>query len=176
MPIQLIIYEDRLEIRNPGGLYGRLSVDQLGKVQPDTRNPIIVTMLETLGITENRYSGIPTIKRLMKEYGLAEPVFENDRGSFVVKLYKELHKDNTAVLMIGSGFSRDKKRKHVTQEELLEFLRTERTRQEIVDFLGKDTITYTMQQFVEPLIDKGLVKMTIPDKPKSRNQKYYSER
>jgi ATP-dependent DNA helicase RecG len=64
----------------------------------------------------------------------------------------------------------------VTQEELLEFLRTERTRQEIVDFLGKDTITYTMQQFVEPLIEKGLVKMTIPDKPKSRNQKYYSEK
>lgn len=176
MPIQLIIFDDRLEIRNPGGLYGRLSVDQLGKVQPDTRNPIIVTMLETLGITENRYSGIPTIKRLMKEYGLAEPVFENDRGSFVVKLYKEFHMDNTAMLLVGSGFVRDKKRKHVTQEELLEFLRTERTRQEIVDFLGKDTITYTMQQFVEPLIDKGLVKMTIPDKPKSRNQKYYSER
>ena len=37
MPIQIIMYEDRLEIHNPGGLYGRINIDQLGKVQADTR-------------------------------------------------------------------------------------------------------------------------------------------
>lgn len=37
MPIQLLLFEDRFEVRNPGGLYGRLRIDQLGKVQPDTR-------------------------------------------------------------------------------------------------------------------------------------------
>ena len=36
MPIRLTMYSDRLEVANPGGLYGRLTVDQLGKVQPDT--------------------------------------------------------------------------------------------------------------------------------------------
>ena len=40
MPIQLILFEDRMEIRNPGGIYGRIRADKLGKVQPDTRNPI----------------------------------------------------------------------------------------------------------------------------------------
>ena len=40
MPIQLIMFEDRLEIHNPGGIYGRIRIDQLGKVQPDTRNPV----------------------------------------------------------------------------------------------------------------------------------------
>ena len=39
MPIQLIMFEDRIEIHNPGGLYGRITIDQLGKIQPDTRNP-----------------------------------------------------------------------------------------------------------------------------------------
>ena len=62
MPIQLILYSDRLEIINPGGLYGRMTVDQLGEVQPDTRNPALVTAMETLGKAENRYSGIPTIR------------------------------------------------------------------------------------------------------------------
>lgn len=38
MPIQLIMFEDRLEIHNPGGIYGRIRIDQLGKVQPDTTN------------------------------------------------------------------------------------------------------------------------------------------
>ena len=62
MPIQLVMYSDRMEITNPGGLYGRLTVDQLGQAQPDTRNPVLVTAMETLGKTENRYSGIPTIR------------------------------------------------------------------------------------------------------------------
>ena len=63
MPIQILMFDDRIEIRNPGGLYGRITADQLGKMQPDTRNPVLVTELEALGITENRYSGIPTIRR-----------------------------------------------------------------------------------------------------------------
>ena len=32
MPIQLIMYEDRIEIKNPGRVHGRIRIDQLGKV------------------------------------------------------------------------------------------------------------------------------------------------
>ena len=56
MPIQLIMFEDRIEIHNPGGLYGRITIDQLGKIQPDTRNLVLASALETLGITENNGS------------------------------------------------------------------------------------------------------------------------
>ena len=49
MPIQVNLYSDRLEVINPGGLYGRLSIDNLGKVQPDTRNPVLATAMEDLG-------------------------------------------------------------------------------------------------------------------------------
>ena len=34
MPIQLTMFSDRMEVHSPGGLYGRLTLDQLGKVQP----------------------------------------------------------------------------------------------------------------------------------------------
>lgn len=33
-----------------------------------TRNPVLATALEVLGVTENRYSGIPTIKKEMGKY------------------------------------------------------------------------------------------------------------
>ena len=79
MPIQIIMYEDRMEIKNPGGIYGRIKVDQLGKMQPDTRNPVLALALETLRITENRYSGIPTIRREMEKFHLREPEFADDR-------------------------------------------------------------------------------------------------
>ena len=45
MPIQVLMFEDRIEIRNPGGIYGRMSLDQLGKVQADTRNPVLAMAL-----------------------------------------------------------------------------------------------------------------------------------
>ena len=40
-PIRLIMFDDRLEIENPGGLYGRLTINELGKAAADTRNPFI---------------------------------------------------------------------------------------------------------------------------------------
>lgn len=86
-PIQIIFYKNRLEISNPGGLYGRLTIGQLGQVRADTRNPVLASMLEVMDLVENRYSGIPTIRREMKEAGLPAPEFSSERGTFRVVFY-----------------------------------------------------------------------------------------
>ncbi|SET15802.1 ATP-dependent DNA helicase RecG [[Clostridium] aminophilum] len=163
MPIQITMYEDRIEIRNPGGLYGRIRIDQLGKVQPDTRNPIIATELEVLKVTENRYSGIPTIRKAMQEYGLPQPEFLEERGSFVVKLYK--HGENIAAVQ----------NENSKNNELIKFCEIPRTRAEICKFLGLSSVTYAIQTHVMPLVEQGILKMSIPDKPKSPKQMFYCE-
>ena len=162
MPIQITMYEDRIEIRNPGGLYGRIKIDQLGKVQPDTRNPIIATELEVLKVTENRYSGIPTIRRAMHEYGLPQPEFLDERGSFIVKLYR----CRESALSIQNEISKS--------NDLILFCKIPRTRKEICEFLGLSSVTYAIQTHVMPLVKQGLIKLSIPDKPKSPKQLYYS--
>ena len=162
MPIQITMYEDRIEIKNPGGLYGRIKIDQLGKVQPDTRNPIIATELEVLKVTENRYFGIPTIRRAMQEYGLPQPEFLEERGSFIVKLYK--YGEN--ILSIQNENSKN--------NELVLFCKIPRTRTEICEFLGLSSVTYAIQTHVMPLVEQGILKMSIPDKPKSPKQLFYS--
>lgn len=68
-------------------VYPEVLFPQLGKTRPDLRNPALAVMTESITGAENRYSGIPTIIREMKEYGLPEPVFENRRNEFVVILY-----------------------------------------------------------------------------------------
>ena len=166
-PIQMTLYPDRMVISNPGGIYGRISVDQLGKVQPDTRNPVLATAMEVLKLTENRYSGIPTIRRAMKQFGLPEPVFTNARGAFSVTLR------NNALPAVDYRLSLSEPADR--EEELLRFLRTPRTRQEIADHLGIGTIQYAMQAYIQPLIQKGIVKMTIPGQPRSQKQKFYAE-
>lgn len=88
MYIQVRMYKNRIEIQNPGGLYGKISVDLLGtKRVYDARNPNIIRILEELGIVENRGSGIPTMIDEMKNYGLKKPSFESSKGDFIVTFY-----------------------------------------------------------------------------------------
>ena len=47
-PIQINIFSDRMEIHSPGNLYGRVTVEELGKIRPDLRNPALATMSEFL--------------------------------------------------------------------------------------------------------------------------------
>lgn len=163
MPIQLIMFEDRVEIRNPGGIYGRIRIDQLGKVQPDTRNPVLASELEVLKITENRYSGIPTIRKAMQAYNLPQPEFLDERGSFIIKMYKFGEKNSVTEI------------ENLEDRELILYCKTPRTRKEICDYLGLSSITYAIQTHVMPLVESGLIKMSIPDKPKSPKQLFYSE-
>ena len=162
-PIQIDFFTNRLEIHSPGSLYGRMTVEQLGIARPDQRNPALAVMAETLLGAENRYSGIPTIRREMAEYGLPEPVFENRRNEFVVILYNN---DQTGTRG-GAAASRE-------AADLIAFCKTPRTRQDIADYLGIKISTYLMKRYIQPLLDAGSLKMSLPDRPKSSKQKYYS--
>lgn len=165
-PIQLVMYSDRMEIINPGGLYGRLTVDQLGQAQPDTRNPALVTAMETLGKTENRYSGIPTIRYAMKESSLPAPLFIDTRGTFKVILY-----NNTEELTVPQ--TADKREADISDEKgLLEFCRTPRSRSEIVDYLAIASKQYALRRYLDPLVHAGAIRMTKPDAPRSKDQQY----
>ena len=158
-PIQINFFTDRLEIHSPGGLYGRMTVEQLGKARPDLRNPTLATMAESLNQAENRYSGIPTIRMEMKEYGLPEPEFKNGRNEFVVTLYnKEIEQKKICLTL---------------EDKIVEFCKEPKSRKEIAEFLGIKTTTYAYSKYILPLLEEERLGMTIPDIPASRNQKYY---
>ena len=158
-PIRLIMYEDRLELENPGGLYGRITVDDLGKVAADTRNPYLAGALEIMIDTENRFSGIPTVIAELKKANMPSPLFIDRRGVFKVIFYKK-----TTVQDENSDL----------EQEILDYCRTPRTREELADRFGFEAPSYFIKTYIYPLIDAGMIKMTLPDKPKSKYQKYYS--
>lgn len=165
-PIQINIFSNRIEIRSPGSLYGRVTVEELGHIRPDLRNPALATMSEFLLKTENRYSGIPTIRREMEAAGLPAPVFINGRNEFVVILYNGATREQNQL----SPNIVDK-----PENNLLAFCRTPRTRKEIAEYLGLDTVFYVMKRYVEPLLLEGKLEMTIPDKPSSRKQRFVAK-
>lgn len=160
-PIRLTIFDDRIEISNPGGLYGRLSLDELGKVHSDIRNPFIASILEILEVTENRYSGIPTIYAEMKKAGLMEPKFESVRGTFKVTLYNSKKTD-----IINEDFV----------SKIKAYCKTPRTKESLAKFFGYDEKhpAYFINSYVIPLIEQGILAYTIPNKPRSKKQKIYT--
>ena len=154
VPIRIEMYRDRMEIVNSGGLYGKISIDALGKVRPETRNAALANMLELLNITENRYSGIPTMRKEFANAGLPTPIFSVVHGEFKVVMKNGLFE-----------------KKGSNEESLLDFCSTPRTRAEIVAFVGKSK-NHVMAHIVGPLVKENKLRMTIPDKPKSSNQKF----
>lgn len=159
-PITITMYSDRMEIENPGGLYGRMTLDNLGFVSADTRNPYIAGALEIMGETENRYSGIPTIRSAMKNAGLPQPVFVNNRGVFKAILYNEIvsEKGNSDLA-----------------SRILNFCSVPRSRKELEEkFKNEITIAYLMSKHMKPLIAENKIALTKPESPKSKDQKYYT--
>lgn len=154
-PIRIEMYPDRLEITNPGGLYGRLTIDDLGKTKADVRNPFIAAALEIMDTTENRYTGIPTIYSEMEKAGLMKPKFEVIRGTFKVTLYN----------------SRNVKRE--LSDRILDFCKKPRTKEALASEFGFDVQhpAYFINNYIIPLIKEGKLRYTIPDKPKSKNQR-----
>ena len=158
-PIRLVMYEDRLELENPGGLYGRITIGDLGKAAADTRNPYIAGALEIMIDTENRFSGIPTVIAELKKAGMPAPVFIDRRGVFKVIFYKK-------------GVIQDKDDDF--EQEILNFCISPRSRSELGEKFGFESPSYFIKTYISPLIEEAKIKMTIPDKPKSKFQKYYS--
>ena len=67
---------------------------------------------------------------------------------------------------------RQKSESSTVSKQILAFCTTSKSKKELAAFCGfKDLINFTLKH-INPLLESGQLEMTIPDKPKSRNQKY----
>lgn len=159
VPIRIEMYRDRMEIISCGGLYGKITIDSLGKVTPEMRNAALANILELLDVTENRYSGIPTIRAEFRDAGLPAPIFSVRHGEFIVEMKNNIYQ------------TKGVKKSGNIQEDILRFCEVPRTRAELIAFTGMSRY-YSMSAIVQPLVDDGRLKLTMPEKPKSPKQKY----
>ena len=56
--------------------------------------------------------------------------------------------------------------------KLLMFCKEDRTVIEMLSYMNVSDRTKFRKKYIYPLLDAGVIRMTIPDKPNSRNQKY----
>jgi ATP-dependent DNA helicase RecG len=78
----LFVFDDRVEITNPGGLLNRLTLDSIRLGATQRRNGRISDLMHRLERHENGDRGIPEMIHLMKERSLPEPEFDLQGGHF----------------------------------------------------------------------------------------------
>lgn len=75
-PVRVTWFADRVEIVNPGGPYGSVTVDNFGDGATDYRNPTIAEVMRGLGYVQRFGAGIPIAKKSLADNGNPDPVFE----------------------------------------------------------------------------------------------------
>jgi ATP-dependent DNA helicase RecG len=168
--VHVDMYDDRIDIYSPGGMYDGSLIQELDieNVPSIRRNPIVADIFNRLDFSERQGSGLRKIREETSHlHGYTEehaPEFLSTPSAFHVVM-KNMNYDLRSSSTQGS-----------TQDEkinrLIEYCSESRTRDELQQFVGIKTREYFRREILKPMLEIGLIQMTIPDKPNSRNQKY----
>ena len=86
-PIRVAVFDDRIEIDNPGLLRFGLTIPDIKQGISKLRNPIIGRIFHTIGLIERWGSGIQRIISSCHEGGFPEPQFEEIATHFRVTIF-----------------------------------------------------------------------------------------
>lgn len=176
-PVEVRIMEDRIHIVSypvPDRSISEKSIEDKNIIARKYRNRRIGEFLKELKLTEGRNTGIPKIKRALKNNGSKEPEFETNetRDYFITTIF--IHDGFENEIKKQSAIHQDTNQ-DTHQDKILEFCREPKTTKEIMAYLGlKDRRNFYLK-YMKPLLDNGKLQMTIPDKPNHKNQKYISK-
>lgn len=168
--VQIYIFHDRVEIVTPGGLPAGMREEDLG-IKSVPRNPLLFGLFHRMNLVEQIGSGIRRIRRMCKDYGVAVPEIEVS-DHWVTMTFKRAvtqpgtkpessqHQDGTK-----SALSRH-------QVKILYKCVEAQPLTTLIKITGRSDRTKFRHQVLSPLLESELLEMTVPDQPRSRNQKY----
>ncbi len=147
------------------------------------RNPIIADIFNRLKYMDRRGSGF---KKILDSYEFQEhyteemkPEFRSSNSEFWL-IFKNLNYEAKDVEFVLTTEKADTKRKYLIQngqdmdKMIIDFCREPKSVMEIMDNFKFMSRTSFKRNYLQKMLAEGTLKMTIPDKPSSRNQKYYS--
>ncbi|WAG56609.1 hypothetical protein LL033_05020 [Clostridium estertheticum] len=166
-PAKLVIEIDRVFTENSNKPHGNGVIDP-NNFSPYPKNPKIAKFFKEIGRVEELGSGVRNIYKYNKVYSGAAPEFiEGDVFRTIIPLKPQ---DGEQASEQASEQGEDSTRK------ILEFCKTARSRSEIQDFSGIKSRRYFIEKILNPLLKGSLLKLSIPNKPTSPNQKYYNDK
>ncbi len=86
-PIMINHYADRIEIQNPGGLFGELTPERFPKGTA-YRNPILAEAAKVLGFVNRFGRGIPIVQRELERNGSPPAAFDLQPNHFLATMWR----------------------------------------------------------------------------------------
>ena len=167
-PIRLAIFDDRIEIENPGILLPGLTMDDLKLGISKIRNRVIARIFRELDLIEQWGSGLRRIFTEAETQKLRAPELleVGTRFRFTVYLSGEFVSKE-----IESGVESGVESK--MGKEILQYLKSKTLgKKDIAAKLGKSKPTRHLNDLMRKMLENGFIEYTIPDKPNSSRQKY----
>ena len=172
--VHVDMYDDRLDIFSPGGMVDGSLIQDLNieEVPSIRRNPSVADVFQCLDYAERQGSGLRKIREETSYlHGYTDeyvPVFRSTPSAFHVILKNmnfDLHSASGQVS--GQVDGQDER-----IAKLLKYCESARSRSDMQAVVGISSRDFFSKNYLYPLLDAGKLRMTIPDKPNSRNQKY----
>lgn len=165
------LYSDRVEITSAGGLPQELSQEEFLEGVTAPRNKELIRVFKDVDLIENIGSGV---LRILDAYDKSCFKFMEHflRVSFKYKENPFEYDDKTDKKTDKKTYKKTNKKIKPQEEDILKFCKEAKTLKEITNhFEFKDIATFK-KNYINPLLKKGTLQLTIPEQPKNRNQKY----
>ncbi len=172
-PATMAIYKDRVEFKNPNVPHGRGPIDP-AHFTPYPKNPTLCKFLIQIGRYEELGSGVNKVTKYLPLYapGAGAPSFiEEDMFTTIVPMAPAADQVEAHEAQVKA---------HEAQEpisgverQIMEACHSApKTAAELLKHLGYAARTGNFKRALARLVSVGLVEMSMPDKPRSRNQQY----
>ncbi|CCY53167.1 predicted transcriptional regulator containing an HTH domain and an uncharacterized domain shared with the mammalian protein Schlafen [Coprococcus sp. CAG:782] len=175
-PIQISVYEDKMYIWNDGEMPPNLNSTEKLFMKHSSRpfNPKLAEVFFKSGMIEAWGRSFEKIREACVLYHGHLPEYEiNEVGIMVLckacDRYLELIRDNDQYP------NQHPNQNGQDMDKLIaDFCREPKSVQEIMDEFELDSRTSFRRKYLTPMLKNGVLKMTIPEKPSSKKQKYFS--
>jgi len=171
--VQVMLFNDRLEVVNPGALPLGWTIEKLKGLHSSVpANPLLAEPMYLKGYIEQLGTGTADIMRIAKENNLQAPDFEQS-DDFKAVLYRP---STVGVQTMYPPSTPQVPPKYPsTSVEVLNLIRVlnnELSRAEIQEILGLKDPKNFRENYLEPALAAGIVKMKYPDSPNHPKQRY----
>lgn len=172
--VQVMLFADRLEVWNPGGLPPSLTPEMLRQPHGSVpANPLLAEPLYLAQYIERMGTGTRDMIEQCRDAGLPEPRFSITDG-FVATIGRRPGRALEAVTGDVTPPVTPEVAPPVTPEvlRLLGALNGEMSRAELMARLGLKDEKHVREHYLQAAMAQGLIEMTRPDAPQSRLQRY----
>lgn len=176
-PLRVAFFDDRIDIESPGFLLPGMTVEDMRSGVSRIRNPVIARMFRELHLVEQWGSGVKRIFAEAQALGLPEPRLAEIATGVRLSIFLPMpHQAGATGAQETSLAHSGEQVSAQVDEQVVRLLQhcaaQARSKQELLGILGLSNAYLNYKRHIVPLLEQGLIAMTIPDKPQSRLQRY----